>query len=141
MVSTVGLSFFEQCVFDIESFIPDLFGAANDIVTGYGSEQGFKACKTSGNSQCRDFKGKTKEISNELLDLLRNPAEVCDDELAVLGFERRLVQISGWMEMEKDSKGNVIVRDKYTGLSLIELSNDAAMIANAVICTSLMVLA
>jgi hypothetical protein len=114
---------------------------ANDIVTGYCSEQGFKAYKTSGKSKCRDLKGKTMEISNELLDLLRNPAEVCDDELAILGFERRLVQIGASMEMEKNNEGKVIVHDKYTGLSLIELSNDAAMIAKAVVCASLMLLA
>ena len=72
-------------MFDIESFLPDIFGTCDDndeIVTGYGSEQGFKACRTSGDSKCRDFKGRIKEIAKECLDLLRKPPECVDGELS-----------------------------------------------------------
>jgi hypothetical protein len=92
----------------MESFFPDLFGASNDIVTGYGSEQGFKACKTSDQSKCRDFKGKIKEIAEECLNQLRDPAKVSNNKLAILGFERRLVPTGKSMEMEMDSEEKII---------------------------------
>jgi hypothetical protein len=92
-----------QCVFDIESFFPDLFGTSNDIVKGYSSEQGFKACKTSDQSKCRDFKGKIKEITEECLEELRDPTKVSNNELAIFGFERRLVQTGKSMKIKREN--------------------------------------
>lgn len=127
-------------MFDIESFLPDIFGTCDDndeIVTGYGSEQGFKACQMSGNSKCRDFKGRIKEIAKECLDLLREPPEcvdgdlsgsVCDDELAVLGFERRQEQTSRGEE-------TYIVCNKYTGSFIAVTDDNGAVIVNAILYT------
>lgn len=84
------------------------------MVTGYGSNQGFKAVRlVDGDKEvpCSNDTRRTR-IASIMLNRLRDSEVACDDELTVFGLERR-VNDDG--SLEKDANGAVIVRSRMTG--------------------------
>ena len=114
-------SFFlcKQIAFDVEGLLPRIFGNCYEIVTGYGSDQGFKAVKTS---ELDDLPKEAKEflrvLAEAILKLLHDPEAVSSDELAVLGFRRRSIPSGDSCALETNDSGQNIVRDKLTGKEL-----------------------
>ena len=96
--------------------LPGIFGIIDKIVLGYGSEQGFRAVKTPDLANLpKEFLELIKVLSTDILKVLRDPEQVSSDELAVMGYERRLVVSGDSLALETDSNGQNIVCDKLTG--------------------------
>ena len=112
----LALFLYHQNTFDIESLLPGIFGNIDKIVLGYGSEQGFRAVKIPELANLpKELQELIKVLSTDILKVLSSPEQVSNDELAVMGYARRLVRSGDSLALETDSKGRNIVRDKLTG--------------------------
>lgn len=97
-----------------------VFSEALSMVTGYGSKQGFKAVKVVGDKEVPcSTDSRCTVIARAMLNHMRNPNDVMDDELAVLGLVQRR-EADG--SLETDANGRVIIRSKLTGRLMLAAS-------------------